>query len=337
MATIPAQRKTITAMTADGYPLPVIDVTQPAFAVDDSAEAVAALRDAFVNSERRRRRLPRFVMGLLMRLAARRSLLLRALLRPNAGFLGGLSTYVLKLGADNLVPPFGDRVDKQVADSPPVRSMRVRLQQLARLLADGLTPELAGRPGLPLHLISIGGGTAIDILNALIVLRGAAPEALARPVSIHVLDLDGRAPLFGANALAALRAGDGPLTGLDIRLVHTRYSWDDTAPLDRLLGEIQAAPAIIAASSEGALFEYGSDDAVIGNLRVLHNHAVRAVTGSVTRADELTLAMIANSRFKLMPRGIDTFSSLAARAGFAVAKVAPALMSDQVLLRPTRG
>jgi hypothetical protein len=326
--------KTITAMTADGYELPVIDVTHPAFAVDDSPEAVGALRAAFIESERRRRRVPKFLMSLFIRLAARRSLLLHALMRSDAAFLGGLSTYVLKLGADNLVAPFDDRVDRQVAGSPAGVAIRVRLQQTARLLAQGLEQDLVTRPGVPLHLINIGGGSAIDSLNALILLRRSAHDALARPVKIHVLDLDTRAPEFGANALTALRAADGPLAGQNIRLTHQHYAWDDTEPLARLLDELSTEPAIIAASSEGALFEYGNDDAVIGNLRVLRAHAVRPVTGSVTRADDVTIETLTNSRFKLVPRGIEKFSALVGRAGYRVARVEPALLSDQVLLCP---
>jgi hypothetical protein len=267
-------------------------------------------------------------------MAARRSLLLRALLRSDEAFLGGLSTYVLKLGADNLVPPFDDRVDRQVAASPAGVAIRVRLQQTARLLAEGLEQDLARRPDVPLHLINIGGGSAIDSLNALILLKRSGPHLLARPVTIHVLDIDARAPAFGANALAALRAGDGPLAGQDIRLVHERYSWAATAPLERLLRDLASEQAIVAASSEGALFEYGDDDAVIGNLRVLRAHNVQPVVGSVTRADDLAREMLANSRFKLLPRGIENFSALAARGGYTVARVAPSLLSDQVWLRP---
>jgi hypothetical protein len=326
--------KTITAMTAEGYELPVIDVTHPAFAVDDSPEAVAALRTAFVESMRRRYRVPKLLMHMMLKLAARRSLILRALLEPKQAFLGGLSTYVMKLGAANLVAPFNDRVDKQVAASPAVVAIRVRLQQTARLSAEGLEQDLARRPGVPLHLINIGGGSAIDSLNALILLRRSASDLLARPVTIHVLDLDARAPMFGGNALAALREGGGPLAGRDISLTHLSYSWDDTEPLARLLNELSTGPAIIAASSEGALFEYGSDDAVVGNLRVLHAHNVRPVTGSVTRADDITLGLLTTSLFKLVPRGIERFSALVRRAGYLVARVEPALLSDQVMLQP---
>lgn len=332
----PAERLGIVyAMTAEGYQLPVIDVTNPCFGVADDPEAVDALRDAFIESERRRNRVPKFLMDLFLWSAARRSLLVRALLRPEAAFLGGLSTYVMKLGVNNLRPPFSSKIDQQLVASPAATSMRVRLQQTARLMAEGLEQDLVERPGAPLHLINIGGGPAIDSLNALILLKNVHPDVLARPVTIHVLDVDAGGPFFGANALAALAADDGPLAGLHISLKHETYSWTNTGVLERLIGDLSAQGTIVAASSEGALFEYASDDAVIANLKALRSsgRGVALVAGSVTRADKITHQMIASSRFKLVPRGIDGFAPLAARAGFTIAHVESALVSDQVLLR----
>ena len=91
---------------------------------------------------------------------------------------------------------------------------------------------------------------------------------------------------------------------------------------------------MIAASTEGALFEYGSDQAIIANLRALraNGSGVRLVAGSVTCADETRRRMIARTRFKLVARGIAGFAPLVAQAGFRIAKVESALLSDQVLL-----
>jgi hypothetical protein len=58
------------------------------------------------------------------------------------------------------------------------------------------------------------------------------------------------------------------------------------------------------------------------------------VAGSVTPADDVRQRMIAETGFKLVPRGIAGFAPLAARAGFRIAEVEHALISDQVLLRP---
>jgi hypothetical protein len=126
---------------------------------------VDALRNELAVSERRRKSLPKFLMRWMVHWMARRSLLARDTLLGNSDVLGGLSTYILKLGAANLVAPYDTDLDRRLAASPAVMSMRIRLQQLAHLLADGLRHDLAMREAAPLNLLSIGGGTAIDCLK----------------------------------------------------------------------------------------------------------------------------------------------------------------------------
>jgi hypothetical protein len=116
---------------------------------------------------------------------------------------------------------------------------------------------------------------------------------------------------------------------------HHDYDWNRPALLESLVGKLTSAGAIIAASSEGALFEYGSDEAIVANLKALHANGagVRFVAGSVTCADETRRRMMAETRFKLIPRGIAGFTPLAAQAGWRIAKAQSALLSEQVLLR----
>lgn len=99
------------------------------------------------------------------------------------------------------------------------------------------------------------------------------------------------------------------------------------------MGSLKSEHAVVAASSEGALFEYGTDQAIIGNLKALRTGAA-LVAGSVTSADAMRRRMIADSKFKIFPRGIEGFAPLAAAAGFAIAQSSDAMLSDQVLLRP---
>ena len=73
-------RAVVFATTADGLRLPVIDVTDPAFAVADDPASLAARRHAFLAWDRRNSRMPRIVRRLLTRLGARRSPLLRMIL-----------------------------------------------------------------------------------------------------------------------------------------------------------------------------------------------------------------------------------------------------------------
>jgi len=324
------------ARTREGFNLPVIDVTNPRFAVADDPATVRGLHDAIIEGERRRRRIPRFIMRMMLRAAARKSRLVRAFYDSDAGFLDGMSTYVMKLGADNLVPPYDTPTDRRVAASPHVLLMRLRMQQIAHLMAEGIADDLAtAGAAVPLSLINIGGGPALDSINALIVLRRVRPDLLNRRIVIEVLDSDRDGAFFGANALAALKADKGPLAGLDVGMQHHDYDWDRPALLESLVGKLTSAGAIVAATSEGALFEYGSDEAIVANLKALHANGTgaRLVAGSVTAADETRQRLIAETRFKLIPRGIVGFTPLAAQAGLRVAKARSALLSEQVLLR----
>ena len=319
------------ALTRDGISLPVIDITDPRFHVADDAASLRTLFDQAAEDARRHQRMPGFIMRFMLRRAARQSLILRALFVGDGSFLDGITTYVMKLGADHLPPPFDSAVDKRVAASAQLKLLRLRTQQVAQLLADGLADALGAAPATPLHLVNIAGGPASDSMNALILLRQRGVD-LKRPIVIHVLDRDDAGPFFGRNALAALTGDGGPLAGLAITFDLRHYDWNDTAALASLLRETDGA--IVGASSEGGLFEYGDDDAVVANLTALKAGHVRAVTGSVTGNTERHRRNITVSRFKLHPRGLEGFAPLAARGGFRIARSAPAQLSDQVLLEP---
>jgi hypothetical protein len=325
--------KLIHAATHAGYVLPVIDVTGPRFAVPDDPGSLRTLFNASHDEERRNRHIPKFIMRLLLKSAAKKSLIVRALFASDATFLDGLTTYVMKLGADNLPPPYDSPMDRRAAGSPHLTLLRLRTQQVARLIADGLASELAAAPTAPLHLVNIAGGPAIDSLNALILLNRRDGN-LRRPIAIHVLDPDDAGPFFGRNALAALMADGAPLTGLAIAFNHHSYDWNEPAPLEALLRDLSADGSIVAASSEGGLFEYGGDEAIVANLKALRAGGARLAAGSVTSDDEAHRRNITASRFKLIPRGLTGFAPLAARAGFTIARAESAQLSEQVLLRP---
>jgi hypothetical protein len=322
------------ATTADGLRLPVIDVTHPAFAVPDDAASLAARRDAFLAWDRSNRRVPRIVMRVLMRLAARRSPLLRKLLVSDNEYLDSISTYMLKLGPDHLPPGFDGAVDRRVAAAPHVVLVRLRMQQIARLLAGALQAPLAETPHAPLHLVNIAGGPALDSINALIILARVHATLVQRPIAIHVLDAQQDGPTFGARALLALTASGEALDGLEVQFQHHAYDWSDTALLARLLDGLAEQGGIIAASSEGGLFDYGTDAAIVANLTTLARAGVPIVAGSVTSSSEVGKRMIAQSRFRLFARGLEGFAPLAERGGYAIAESRTAVVSEQVLLRP---
>lgn len=110
-----------------------------------------------------------------------------------------------------------------------------------------------------------------------------------RQISIEVLDADDEGPAFGEAALAALSGEAGPLGGIQVTFKHRQYDWANADALQPSLREAQAQGAVVVCSSEGGLFEYGSDEEIVANLRMLRaDPSVVAVVGSVTRADELT-------------------------------------------------
>jgi len=314
----------------DELELPVIDVTHPAFALALTEEEIAARVASSLAEQRSFDELPPQALRLL-----RESILGRGIAGSAGRFLSGLSTYLLKVGPDNLGDAYATPIDRRIAASAQALSVRLRLQDMATLLAEALAPRLAAAAGRPLRFVNIAGGPAMDSLNALILLRRDHPQALAgRQVRIDVLDQDADGPAFGARALAALTAPGGPLAAIDAQLLPIRSNWSDTGPLRDLLRELRTVGAVVVGSSEGGLFEYGSDADIAANLDCLRDEAPDhfVMTGSVTRDDETSRRLRRGSSHAIRPRGLEVFRALAARSGWRIARAVPRPLSDQVAL-----
>ena len=327
---VPATRPAFSilyATTATGLRLPVVDVTHPAFAAQATEAELQSLSEQFVRDS-----IARGKMGVLQRLflrfAMRRSLVGRGLVAASGGnVLDGMTTYMLKLGPENLGAA-GDPIGRRIAASFPAVTARLRLHDMARLLADGLAPKLARDDGRPVCLVNIAGGPAADSLNALLLLRSEHSEHLAtRHAVVAVFDLDDRGPAFGARSLDALVSPEAPLEGLAISFRHVGYNWTQPARLREMLDELKARDSVCAISSEGGLFEYGSDDEIAPNLEALRSGtpADAVLVGSVTRDDEPTRVSRAASGIPTRPRTIEAFQALIERVGWKL---------DRVIARP---
>jgi hypothetical protein len=326
------------ALTDEGLELPVIDVGHPAFAlVWDDAEQRRFV-DAFLRERQPLERLPAFLRRRLLRFFLRESVLGRGLFDAEDSFLAGMSTYLFKLGPDNLSGTYAKPIDRKIAASAPAFGMRLRLQDLARLLADEVRNGLrASAPERPLHFVDIAGGPAMDALNALLLVsREDAALLRTRLIQLDVLDLHREGPHFGARALAALSTKGAPLHRIDVRLRHVRYDWKHPAALDGLLAEARDRGALVVASSEGGLFDYGSDEVVIANLTALRvgTRGAIAVAGSTTRADAAVQKLRLASSVRTIPRRLQDFRELVARAGFGVERVLERPFSDHFVLKP---
>ncbi len=326
------------ALTDDGLELPVIDVTQPAFKIPLDQAGLEALLQQFLRDVKGPQRTPAFLRTLLFSFMRRRSIIMRGLMGASGTFMSGMNTYLIKLGPDNLPAPFFSSIDRRIAASPAGTFMRLRLQDVAHLLAEALIPVLAAKRGTTLHLLNIGGGSAMDSLNALLVIRKKQPGLLAgRQIHVYSLDRDKAGPNFGAHALAALMSPGAPLHGLLADFRHVLYDWSNPDGLHALAQPFQNETAIIAASSEGALFEYGSDQDIAGNLKTLSDitPADSVVAGSVTRADELGRILNGSnlgSRAAIQFHGLEAFAALALGSGWKLARVIDRPLSHDVLL-----
>lgn len=306
------------ADAGNGSILPVVDVTHPDFMIEvDQVDLEAMCRQFVDDSAARHEVLPS------VREALQRSTLGRGLMTASDAFLNGMTTYLLKLGPANL-GDWATPVDRKIAASFPALATRLRLQDMARLLADGTLNALARIPRRPLRFINIGGGTAADSWNALLRLNAEQPALLrGQSITITVLDIDRDGAAFGASAVKALRAADGPLEAVDVSLDHTEYDWCDPGRLAEALIDLAPSGSACAVSSEGGLFEYGSDAAIHANLESLR--ALTAddvfVVGSVTRDCDATRAAQRGSGAATRPRTLAQFNSLCDRAGWQIQRV----------------
>jgi hypothetical protein len=324
------------AVTDDGLELPIIDVTHPAFALQLSDLKLDELLRKHLEEVKGQAKVPGFIWRLMMGFMQRRSFLMRGIAAAAGTYMSGINTYILKLGPNNLNSAYASDIDRKVAASLPSLSVRLRVQDIAHFLADGLYPVLEVKSEAALHILNIGGGPAIDSLNAVIVLQKEHPDTLnGRRIFIHTLDLDEAGPRFGARALTSLMEDNGPLHGLDVRFNHVKYDWSDTKVLRELVNSFDDEEVVVATSTEGALFEYGADEEITTNLRILHEITPpeAIVAGTVTRADDIGRIMNSASQAAIKLRGLDAFTALANRAGWEITKRIDLPLSHDILLK----
>ena len=322
------------AVTDDGLELPVIDITHPAFAVSPTDAELAALTDEFLQQFERQRNLPPEVQERIRNEVLATSIIGRGLLAASGTFLTGVNTYLMKLGPDNL-GAYAVPVDRQISAALPLLSLRMRLQDVVRLQTEALAPALAASPGRPLCLLNIAGGPSIESLNTLILLRQDHPALLdGRAVAIRVFDRDEEGPHFGARALDSLTGTGGKLHGLDVSFERVQYDWRDITPLAHELASLNNRDALWFASSEGGLFEYGSDEEVVANLTVLSSAArpETTVVGSVTRGDGVAVITRMPNGVATVPRSLDAFTTLAEQGGWVVDRAITGPLSFNVRL-----
>jgi hypothetical protein len=155
--------------------------------------------------------------------------------------------------------------DRQVLKGFGSLVIRMRARDISQCEAEALIPLLRKSPRKDLCFINIAGGAASDNINALFLIQKEDKELLKnRKIEINVLDIDMFGPSFADNCIRALKGSGKPFSDLDISFRHVSYDWNRREGLSELLAERKGWLQLC--SSEGGLFEYGSDDAIMRNL-----------------------------------------------------------------------
>ncbi len=214
-------------------------------------------------------------------------------------------------------------------------TMRLRLQDIVHLLAEGIIPALTSERKKALHLLNIGGGPAIDSLNAIILIQKEHPELLTgRPVFVHILDWMRPARILAGGRWMRFRP----------RALHC-MGWRSPFSIQDMTGLIRMYCGDCSFLSEAArswpsppkapCSNMRSDEEITANLQTLWETTPPGaiIVGSLTRADETGRLMNSGSHAALRFRGLEAFTTLVEHAGWRLAENITRPLSHDICLK----
>ncbi|WP_438435244.1 hypothetical protein [Gorillibacterium sp. sgz500922] len=251
--------------------MPILDITHPLFqaSIDEQAYHSNVVKSA--RSIESLKKMPGFIQKIFVRMS-----------NVDNTHLSGMRTLLYKLGPDlsrGLKLSFRD---KWAVKQTSFMGLRIRLRELCRRQAGILLPQLKQFPERNLCFFSIAGGSGADSINTLILVQEADPSLLrGRKIEIHLLDIDPYGPAFAKRCIDVMKQPGERFHGLDISVHPTPYDWSQPEALQKKSAD--RSGWIQLCSSEGGLFEYGSDADIAANLNRFHANspADARVTGSL--------------------------------------------------------
>lgn len=318
------------AFTKDGIELPVLDVTHPLFvsAIDEAKlqEMIKEIGNDAAKRAENFNRIPPFIK----RFFVKRSYIMAGLMEMTSGnqYVSGLSTMMMKLGPGLIGKGRKKMFDRLASKTSGSIMIRMRARDISFALADAVKKSLHENKGKNLCMINIGGGTASDSLNSLIILHKSDPSTLnGRKVEVNILDIDDYGPSFASESARILASEGGVLNGIDLGCRYHNYDWRETSPLCALMNERK--DWIKVYSSEGGLFEYGDEKNILENLvsikQYSENSTYTRITGSLLKdADSIdpiikgTLDMIT---IKPKLYGLEGLKKLAGETGWRIERI----------------
>jgi hypothetical protein len=262
------------AFTDDGIELPVLDITHPRFisSIDESVFKALSLKAA-LKAEKIRNNpfsITKIIFG--------------KLLKTKNTYISGMRTLTIKIGPNLLLKgrkgeflyKLGKFASKKffmpMAMVLNAIAMRMRLRDICKYQSEILIPQLKKNSGKKLCFINIAGGAASDTINTLILIEKKEPLLLKeRKIEINILDIDTYGANFAKRCIEALKEPNAYFYGLDISFRHIQNNWNNTQKLLDLLSERK--DWIQICTSEGGLFEYGSDKEIIKNLNTVYDNS----------------------------------------------------------------
>jgi len=328
MNTIPEKNKVSGlsyVYTECGLELPVLDITHPLFTASINEENLEALCKESAQRAKSMKEIPAAQKMAIFE----KSYIFGGYFHkdPNATYLSGMSTYMLKLGP-NLIGGGEERnIDRMIAMGVISAAARMRLRDICRLQANALVPRLMASPGKEFCLINIAGGAAADSINTLILVLGEDRSLLKnRKIEINLFDIDIDSANFAGRCIEALKAPGCHFHRLDISFNHIKYNWTDTGDLIDILAK--KGDCILTGTSEGGLFEYASDEEIKNNLDALYENSpdemqfAGTVIHDIDQVDPTMAAMAEESRGSLQLRGIDGLRSILKKTKWKLDKTA---------------
>lgn len=251
--------------------LPVLDITHPLFnaSIDEQAYHLSCLKSA--QSIESLKKMPGFIRNIFVKMS-----------NVDNSYLSGMRTLLYKLGPGlSQGIKLGFR-DKWAVKQTSFMGLRIRLRDLCRRQSKILLPQLGQFPERNLCFFNIAGGAAADSINTLILIQESDPELLkGRKIEINILDIDTYGPNFAKRSIDVLKQPGERFHSLDITLNTIHYDWSGPEALRKM--SLERSGWIQLCSSEGGLFEYGSDSDIIENLNhfFASSPADARVTGSL--------------------------------------------------------
>ncbi len=234
--------------------IPILDITHPLFnsSIDEQAYHLGCLKSA--RSIETLKKMPGFIRNIFVKMS-----------NVDNSHLSGMRTLLYKLGPDLSRGVKLSFRDKWAVKQTSFMGLRIRLRDLCRRQSRILQPQLKLFPERNLCFFSIAGGAATDSINTLILIQESDPELLkGRKIEINILDIDTYGPNFAKRCIDVLKQPGERFHGLNITLNIIHYDWSQPEALLKMSSE--RSKWIQLCSSEGGLFEYGSDSEIIENL-----------------------------------------------------------------------